>query len=91
MSDRSPERIEERIAATTEMLPLAKELGDREKIIDVHALRLYDHLELRDIQSVDADLEAICLKSLQKEPRQIDRTAGQLSIREKNNLFKLCN
>ena len=28
--------------------------------------------------TVDVDLEAICLKSQQKEPRRSDQTAGQL-------------
>jgi tetratricopeptide (TPR) repeat protein len=56
--DRRPEKLEERIAAATEMLRLAQESGHRERTINAYAVRFADLLELGDIPSADADLEA---------------------------------
>jgi tetratricopeptide (TPR) repeat protein len=56
--DRSPEKIEERIATATEMLCLAQEIGHRERVFNAYGFRFSDLLELGDIQRADVDLEA---------------------------------
>ncbi|MEJ2555119.1 MAG: BTAD domain-containing putative transcriptional regulator [Anaerolineae bacterium] len=58
LANRQPERIEERIAVLNEMLELAEQIRDVEKVLDTTMLRIYDQLELWDIQSVKVDLEA---------------------------------
>jgi tetratricopeptide (TPR) repeat protein len=58
LANRQPDKIEERIAVLNEMCQLAEQIGDAEKVLDTTLLRIYDQLELGDIQSVKADLEA---------------------------------
>jgi len=53
-----PEKIEERMAALNEMLRLAQEVDNRERIAEVRSFRLFALLELGDIQAVDAEIEA---------------------------------
>jgi tetratricopeptide (TPR) repeat protein len=56
--DRRPEQIDARLAAATEMLGLAQEIGYRERVWGAYFLRCSDLLELGDIQAADADLDA---------------------------------
>jgi predicted ATPase/DNA-binding SARP family transcriptional activator len=58
LANRQPEKIKERIAVLNEMLQLAEQIGDAEKVLDTAMLRIYDQLELGDVQSAKADLEA---------------------------------
>jgi predicted ATPase/DNA-binding SARP family transcriptional activator len=58
LANRQPEKTEERIAVLNEMLGLAEQIGDVEKVLDTIMLRIYDQLELGNIQPVEADLEA---------------------------------
>jgi tetratricopeptide (TPR) repeat protein len=53
-----PEKIKERIAAVNEMLRLAQEVDNRERILEGRAFRIFALLELGDIEAVDAEIEA---------------------------------
>ena len=44
--------------SNTEVLELARRVGDRELELRAYVLRLRDHLELGDIRAVDRDLDA---------------------------------
>jgi predicted ATPase len=55
---RSPQKIQERVVTVNEMLQLAQQIGDRERTMNAYMLRIYDQLELGNIQLVEADLEA---------------------------------
>ncbi len=48
------------VEANTEVMELARRVGDRELEMRSHVLRLRDHLVLGDIPAVDRDLEAYC-------------------------------
>jgi tetratricopeptide (TPR) repeat protein len=67
-ANRQPEKIEERIALLNEMLQLTGQIDDAERTLDTIMLRIYDRLELGDIRSVKADLEAYT--RLAEETRQ---------------------
>ncbi len=54
---RQPQTIDERIATVTEMLRLAQEIGDRERMAESYGSRIHAHLERGEIQAVDTDLE----------------------------------
>ncbi|MCB0197545.1 MAG: hypothetical protein KDJ65_36705, partial [Anaerolineae bacterium] len=54
--DRRPEIITDRITALDEMVQLAKKLDDRERLVIACGLRLYDHLELGEIEAAETDL-----------------------------------
>jgi tetratricopeptide (TPR) repeat protein len=56
---REPEKIQERITSTTELMQLASELGDDEKLIEALGFRFCDLMELGNIQAVDADMKAM--------------------------------
>jgi tetratricopeptide (TPR) repeat protein len=64
----TPEKIEEQLAITTEMLRLAEETGDRGMALEAHLGRLLKLMELGDIQAADLHLEA-CTR-LAEELRQ---------------------
>ncbi|MBI1886376.1 MAG: protein kinase, partial [Chloroflexi bacterium] len=49
--------VEQRLAATEEMIRLAEEAGEKELEGGTHLWRLLDYLELGDIRGVDAELE----------------------------------
>jgi tetratricopeptide (TPR) repeat protein len=53
-----PEKIKERIAAVNEMLRLAQEVDNCERILEGRAFRIFALLELGDIQAVDTEIEA---------------------------------
>lgn len=53
-----PENPEERLAIATEMLRLAEEAGDVERIIQGHDFRVCALIELGDLASVHAELES---------------------------------
>jgi tetratricopeptide (TPR) repeat protein len=53
-----PDKIEERIASTTEMMQLAQEAGDGGLLAEAHAYRMFDWLELGNLVMVDAEIEA---------------------------------
>jgi serine/threonine protein kinase/tetratricopeptide (TPR) repeat protein len=55
--DRQPETIAARVAALTEMVRLAEKLDDRERVVVACGLRLYDLLELGDIEGAEADMK----------------------------------
>ncbi|MCI0695274.1 protein kinase [candidate division KSB1 bacterium] len=54
----APEKTEERLAAATEMLRLAQEVGNREKTALAHYYRMYILLALGDIHALDAEIVA---------------------------------
>jgi predicted ATPase len=51
-----PERIQERLAAHSEMVRQAVQLRDKAPLLDAYLLRIDDLLALGDIESADADL-----------------------------------
>lgn len=57
LANRQPEAIRERIVNINEMLLLAEQMGDTEKVLDIIMLRIYDQLALGNIGAVKADLE----------------------------------
>jgi hypothetical protein len=52
-----PATIEQRLAFSNELVRLAGRLGDREMLLDEHAWRMVDLLELGDIAAFDAELD----------------------------------
>ena len=55
--DRRPETIVARVAALNEMVRLAEKLGDSERVVFACGLRVYDLLELGDIEAAKADIK----------------------------------
>ena len=55
---RGPENADNRLAATTELLHLAEQLGDREMAMTGHFWRVVELLELGDLPGVDAEMDA---------------------------------
>jgi predicted ATPase/class 3 adenylate cyclase len=53
-----PERLDERLAVSTEMIEVAGASGDRELRVEGRGLRLIDLLEQGDIRRADAEMEA---------------------------------
>lgn len=53
-----PERILERLDSCAEMLELAQENGDPEMALEAYSGRIFDLLELGEIQAMDAEIEA---------------------------------
>ena len=53
-----PEETEERFARATEMLQLAKEVGERALVVSAHGWRLRSLLEMGDIQPADNEITA---------------------------------
>ncbi len=53
-----PEAARNMVAVQTEVLELARRVGDRELELRAHVLRLAGHLGLGDIAAVDSDLES---------------------------------
>ncbi|HKG36769.1 MAG TPA: AAA family ATPase [Solirubrobacterales bacterium] len=66
--DIGPESARQGVESNSEVLELARRVGDRELEMRSHVLRLRDHLQLGDIASVDRDLEAYA--KLAEELRQ---------------------
>jgi class 3 adenylate cyclase len=56
--DLDPEAPKRLIAVQTEVLELARRVGDRELELRAHVIRLAGHLAMGDIAAVDSDLEA---------------------------------
>ncbi|MFQ5593938.1 MAG: AAA family ATPase [Anaerolineae bacterium] len=56
-ANRQPERTDERIATVSEMLQVAEEIGDSERITEAYGSRIHEHLERGDIQAMEADLQ----------------------------------
>ncbi|MFQ5343278.1 MAG: hypothetical protein ACE5F6_17195, partial [Anaerolineae bacterium] len=56
-ASQGPERSDERIATVSEMVRVAEEIGDLERITEAYGSRIHEHLERGDIQAMDADLE----------------------------------
>ena len=56
--DITPEAARDGVEVNTEVIGLARKLGDRELEVRSHVLRLNNHLELGDIPAVDRDLDA---------------------------------
>lgn len=52
-----PENIAARLAAASELLQLGEEVGDQEAVLNAHAWRLFDLMELGDIAAVDRLLD----------------------------------
>jgi DNA-binding NarL/FixJ family response regulator len=63
-----PERIVARLASATELIRLAETAGDRETVLNAYGWRLFDWMELGDIEAVDRDLAV--QTRLTKELRQ---------------------
>ncbi len=57
LANRQPEAIAARIATVNEMLHLAEQINDTEKILDTVMLRIYDQLALGNIEKATVDLE----------------------------------
>ena len=53
----TPERIKDRISAAGEALALAQQIGDREKFVHILGWRLFDAMELGDMETMQADLK----------------------------------
>lgn len=53
-----PERFEARIATTVEALRLSQQVGDREQALDAWSWRLFDLMELGEMQLREAEFEA---------------------------------
>jgi DNA-binding CsgD family transcriptional regulator len=51
-----PEQITARLSAATELISLAKAVHDRETVLNAYAWRLFDLMELGDIEAVDSQL-----------------------------------
>ena len=58
LANRQPEAISARIVTINEMLRLAEQMGDTEKVLDTIMLRIYDQLALGNIEEVKTDFEA---------------------------------
>ena len=56
--DATPEAARNGVETDTEVIGLARKLGDRELEVRSHVLRLNNHLALGDIPAVDRDLDA---------------------------------
>jgi len=54
----SPENIRERIDGTAEILRLAEEAGDRERVLQAHRWLLTDFLEAGDIAAAEGEIQA---------------------------------
>jgi hypothetical protein len=52
-----PERIKDRLSAASEALALAQQIGDHEKFAHILGWRLFDAMELGDMETVQADLK----------------------------------
>ena len=63
-----PENIAEKLAAATEVMRLAEAVGDRDMALEASSLRLFDLMELGDIQAVEEQL--IAQTRLAEELRQ---------------------
>jgi DNA-binding CsgD family transcriptional regulator len=53
-----PENIAEKLAAATEVIQLSEAVGDRDMALEASSWRLFDLMELGDIQAVEAQLAA---------------------------------
>ena len=54
----APENIQERIDGTAEILRLAEEAGDRERVLQAHRWLLTDYLEAGDIAAAEGEIDA---------------------------------
>jgi class 3 adenylate cyclase len=63
-----PYDLQERLDAASELIRLARELGDRESILEAHSRRVTDLIQLGDLAATDRELEAAV--PLARETRQ---------------------